>query len=210
MVDIKVITANEILGMVEQCRSLIDDRLDYETMLDHDSVSEPVSMEYCPGDGVSTSNHFRCWVDIDNATRSDSEAGVIPANTINVTITHGDDLMDFGKALNILKNGGRVARKGWIGEGKWLALTKGSTIPKDLARSGAVLKLAEEGVDEITINDHIDMRTADGSICCGWTASQADMLSEDWLQAISVRDRRYTTYQSPGATVDSIYFDNID
>jgi len=187
MVDISVITADEILEMVEQCWSLIDDRLNYETMLDHDRVCEPVSMEHYPGHGVSTSNHFRCWVDIANDAKSDSDAGVCPANTINIKIIYGDDLMDFGKALNVLKTGGRVARKGWNGKGMWIALTKGSTIPKDLARSGAVLKLAEEGVDEITINDHIDMRTADGSICCGWVASQADMLSEDWLQVRSAR-----------------------
>jgi len=187
MVDIKVITANEILGMVEQCRSLIDDRLNYETMPDHDSVSESVSMEDCPGDGGSISKHLRYWVDLDNDATGDSDAGMSPANTININIIHGDDLMDFGKALKVLKNGGRVARKGWTGTGMWIALTKGTTIPKDLARSGAVLKLAEEGVDEITINDHIDMRTADGSICCGWVASQADMLSEDWLQVSGAR-----------------------
>jgi len=89
-------------------------------------------------------------------------------------------MMNFGQALEALKKGERVARKGWNGKGMWLALTKGSTIQKDLARSGAVLAAAEQGAEEITINDHIDMRTADGSICCGWLASQTDMLSDDW------------------------------
>jgi len=89
--------------------------------------------------------------------------------------------LSFGDALVYLKAGERVARKGWNGKGMWLALTSGSTIPKEHARSGAVLALANEGAEAITINDHIDMRTADGSVCCGWLASQADMLSDDWV-----------------------------
>jgi len=88
--------------------------------------------------------------------------------------------MDFGQALKSLKEGKRVARKGWNGKGMWLALTKGSTIKNKDARSGAVLAAANDGAYSITINDHIDMLTADGSICCGWLASQSDMLSEDW------------------------------
>lgn len=89
--------------------------------------------------------------------------------------------MDFGKAIEALKNGERVARKGWNGKGMWLALTKGSTIASEHARSGAVLAAANAGAKSITINDHIDMKTADGSVCCGWLASQSDMLSDDWL-----------------------------
>ena len=88
--------------------------------------------------------------------------------------------MNFGQAISAMKDGERVAREGWNGKGMWIAITKGSTIPKELARSGAVLLLAEEGQDEITIGDHIDMKAADGSVVCGWLASQTDMLAEDW------------------------------
>jgi len=89
--------------------------------------------------------------------------------------------VDFGKAIEALKKGERVARKGWNGKDMWLALTKGSTIANKDARSGAVLAAANAGAYSITINDHIDMKTADGSVCCGWLASQADMLSDDWV-----------------------------
>ena len=34
--------------------------------------------------------------------------------------------------------------------------------------------------DPIKFNDHIDMKTADGSITIGWAPSQVDMLAEDW------------------------------
>jgi len=92
-----------------------------------------------------------------------------------------EELLTFGEALSELKQGNKVMRKGWNGKNMWLALTPGSIINKISARSGAALKLAEEGADTIVINDHIDMRTADGSVCCGWLASQSDMLAEDWV-----------------------------
>ena len=89
--------------------------------------------------------------------------------------------MNFGQAIEALKQGGKVAREGWNGKGMWLALTHGSTIVSRDARSGATLKLAETGVSEITICSHIDMKAADGTIVIGWLASQTDMLANDWV-----------------------------
>lgn len=37
------------------------------------------------------------------------------------------------------------------------------------------------GLDQLVINDHIDMMTANGSITIGWAASYVDMLSDDWF-----------------------------
>lgn len=90
--------------------------------------------------------------------------------------------MDFGDALRALKAGHRVAREGWNGKGMWLAIQEGSTIPAELARGGAAKwRVAAEGVAEVVILPHIDMRAADGSIVVGWLASQTDMLAEDWV-----------------------------
>lgn len=89
--------------------------------------------------------------------------------------------MSFGLAIEALKKGARVARAGWNGKGMWLALTPGSVIPFEAARSGACKAQAEaEGVASITILSHIDMCAADGSIVIGWLASQTDMLADDW------------------------------
>lgn len=88
--------------------------------------------------------------------------------------------MDFGKAIEALKEGKKVTREGWNGKGMYLAYQKGTMIPSEFAKGGVVQKLAEEGQDFITILPHIDMRTADGKVCIGWLASQADMLAEDW------------------------------
>jgi hypothetical protein len=90
------------------------------------------------------------------------------------------DGLNFGLALEALKQGKRVARQGWNGKGMWLAVQPGSLISPEQARGGAAKGRAEEGAEKIIILPHIDMRAADGSIVVGWLASQTDMLSDDW------------------------------
>jgi len=89
--------------------------------------------------------------------------------------------MNFGQALDALKEGKRVSRSGWNGKGMWLAIQPGTVITEEQARGGAALGRAKEAPGTpITILPHIDMRAADGSIVVGWLASQTDMLAEDW------------------------------
>lgn len=87
----------------------------------------------------------------------------------------------FSVALEFMKKGYKVARKGWNGKGMWIALGKGSTIHADNfwnphTRAFAKTQLCEEA----TVDDYIIMKTAGNTICMGWLASQADMLAEDW------------------------------
>ncbi len=88
--------------------------------------------------------------------------------------------MDFGKAIEALKAGKKVARAGWNGKGMYLALQTGSTFLSENARGGVAKTLAEAGEEEITLLPHIDMKTATGEVCVGWLASQTDMLADDW------------------------------
>lgn len=89
--------------------------------------------------------------------------------------------MTFGQALDALKAGRRVARRGWNGRGMWLALTPGSVVAPEHARSGAAAALAAlEPGEPIRVAPHIDMRAADGTLVIGWLASQTDMLADDW------------------------------
>ena len=89
--------------------------------------------------------------------------------------------MNFGHAIEAMKNGKRVARIGWNGKNMYLALQVGSVISSDLARGGIAKALADEGNSNIVIGAHIDMRAADGTCVVGWLASQTDMLAEDWV-----------------------------
>lgn len=85
--------------------------------------------------------------------------------------------MNFGQALEVLKNGGRVARNGWNGKDMWLALIPGSTFAVDAHRP-----LAAHIKPGTIVNylPHIDMKTVNGDIV-PWLASQTDVLADDWV-----------------------------
>ena len=83
--------------------------------------------------------------------------------------------MNFGSALQALKNGQKVAREGWNGKGMFLFLVPGSVFKVNRA---PLLGIYPEGT-EITYRPHIDMKTVDGEIV-PWVASQTDVLAEDW------------------------------
>lgn len=89
--------------------------------------------------------------------------------------------MNFGQAIEALKAGSKVARKGWNGRGMWLILVPGTADAQ--LRDGTPYKAAL-GADYCEILPHIDMWTvnADGrrAMLPGWLASQTDMLSDDW------------------------------
>ena len=82
----------------------------------------------------------------------------------------------FGAALELLKEGKKVARKGWSGKNMFIFLVNGSTFKVNRA---PLLGIYKEGTD-ITYQPHIDMKTTDGTIV-PWLASQTDMLAEDWV-----------------------------
>jgi hypothetical protein len=84
--------------------------------------------------------------------------------------------MNFGLAIEALKAGKKVARSGWNGKGMWLILQTGSEVT---LREGTCYHKA--GLKHVQIDSHIDMFTAVGTMQPGWLASQADILSDDWL-----------------------------
>lgn len=85
-------------------------------------------------------------------------------------------MFEFGTALSILKEGGRVAREGWNGKGMFLFLVPGSHF---IVNRPPLLGIYPEGT-EIDYRSHIDMKTAQGDVV-PWVASQSDLLSDDWV-----------------------------
>lgn len=75
--------------------------------------------------------------------------------------------MNFGQAIEWLKAGSKVCRKGWNGKGMWLQLVP--YLPDDITTIPS----------EYTCLPWIGMKTADNKFV-PWLASQTDMLSEDW------------------------------
>lgn len=78
--------------------------------------------------------------------------------------------MTFGHAIEAMKSGNRVARKGWNGKGMWLCLSVFSD-------SEPVTDPVDGQLYEVL--PYIVMKTADNKLT-PWLASQTDMLAEDW------------------------------
>ncbi len=83
--------------------------------------------------------------------------------------------MNFGDALANLKAGFLVRRAGWNGKSMFLYLVKGG----EFAVNRKPLNEIYEPGRLLTYCDHVDMKTADGSLV-PWLCSQTDMLAEDW------------------------------
>lgn len=110
------------------------------------------------------------------------DAGVVGMTTEEMKEQQAE--FDFGLAISFLKEGEKVARKGWNGKGMFLYLVNGQEVPYKNMRGEAKNALAKTPANEtntVFINSHIDMKAADGSVVIGWLASQTDMLSEDWI-----------------------------
>jgi len=82
--------------------------------------------------------------------------------------------MNFGQAIEALKDNQHVQRSGWNGKGMHIYLEEGRHLPIAV------------GVEKNTTRHYdpvICMYTAQGTHQAGWLASQADILAEDWQVA---------------------------
>ena len=86
------------------------------------------------------------------------------------------DCLSFGYAIEAMKVGLRVARKGWNGKNMFIFRVPGSTFKVNRA---PLLGIYQEGT-KINYRAHYDMRTADGDIV-PWICSQSDMDEDDWI-----------------------------
>ena len=91
------------------------------------------------------------------------------------------DGMTFGQAIEAMKRGKRVARKGWNGKGMYIWVMPGSTIRNCPNIADPHLQaISDANGGTVTFTGSIRMKTATGEVLTGWLASQTDMLSEDW------------------------------
>lgn len=81
--------------------------------------------------------------------------------------------MNFSKALELLKQGKRVARQGWNGKGQYLEL---ATCISYTNLNGEVINPEHKN-----IGSNVIAFVGTSGVQLGWLASQADMLAEDWI-----------------------------
>ena len=80
--------------------------------------------------------------------------------------------MDFSEAIKILKNGGKVQRRGWNGKNQYIELATNISYKN---AAGEIIN-----VDHETMGNKAIAFVGTSGVQVGWLASQADMLSEDW------------------------------
>lgn len=92
------------------------------------------------------------------------------------------ELVSFGEALKLMKQGHHVARAGWNGKGMYVFYQKG--YPEGIKCNAQTAKAVgiNEG-DLFKCRPYLQLRCADGSFQM-WTASQSDLLEEDWHLAV--------------------------
>jgi hypothetical protein len=82
--------------------------------------------------------------------------------------------MTFGFALECLKKGFKLARKGWNGQGMFIYWVSAGAYPPKMP-------VAQEYFDgkAVPYRDYIAMKTVNDEVV-PWVASQSDMLCNDW------------------------------
>ena len=85
--------------------------------------------------------------------------------------------MSFGLAIEAMKKGSRVARTWWDGKKMWIVLVKADNYIIYAAPHGDGQDTSEGECKELL--PWIGMKTTDDHFV-PWTASQTDMLADDW------------------------------
>ena len=86
--------------------------------------------------------------------------------------------MNFGKAIEALKEGKKVRRKDWL-EDAFLWLKHAAKIQAEWCKDPLLKSLAEKNGGTIDAQGTICAH-ANGTIVSGFTPMQDDMLAEDW------------------------------
>jgi len=88
--------------------------------------------------------------------------------------------VDFGEALEQLKEGKKLARHGWNGYHKdmWICLMPALYLESEKV-NGRTKEHIGEGID-LDCQPYIALWTAKNKWQPGWLASQEDMLADDW------------------------------
>lgn len=94
---------------------------------------------------------------------------------------HEGEEGSFGQAIESLKIGKYVARKGWNGKGMFLWLKPYSMVKVEWCHDPKLKAIIEKNGGQMEAVGTICMKTADDKILTGWLASQTDMLSNDWV-----------------------------
>lgn len=103
----------------------------------------------------------------------------------------GEETGTFGQALESLKRGHLVARKGWNGKGMFIFMRPEDNLPTNMIvnqvkslpesfKRWVANNYGDSETDRIKFTAYLCMKAADDTVVNGWLASQTDMLANDW------------------------------
>ena len=95
------------------------------------------------------------------------------ADSNNCPVLGGEATFSFGDAIKYVKRGLKVARKGWNGKHQYIQLAMGISYK---TMYGEIVNCDHECIGNMAI-----AFVGTSGVQIGWLASQADMLSEDWV-----------------------------
>ena len=104
----------------------------------------------------------------------------------------GEETGTFGQALESLKRGHLVARKGWNGKGMFIFMRPEDSLPTNMIvnqvkslpesfKRWVANNYGDSETDRIKFTAYLCMKAADDTVVNGWLASQTDMLANDWV-----------------------------
>jgi Protein of unknown function (DUF2829) len=116
------------------------------------------------------------------------EKNLFKNNALGGLVKPKTNIMNFSKALEELKLGNSVARKGWNEKNISIYLNKGSydfSKGQDKENPNEIEGIKEDffekgDIGTVTRLPNLNMMLATGSTVTGWLASQTDILAEDW------------------------------
>lgn len=86
--------------------------------------------------------------------------------------------LTFGAALNLLKQGEKLARYNWNGKGMFIYMVPAASYPASRNLLNTMKGRFKD--DLVPYRAYIAMKTAQNDVV-PWVASQSDLLSEDWF-----------------------------
>lgn len=139
--------------------------------MDENEVDEGYLVEYIDGGQANTKEYagYVSWSPKDVADRN-----YRPINGLT-----------FGLAIEAAKLGKKIARGGWNGKGQWVVLMPALSLPPYSSQKPGA-KVNDRTAKHIGPDTPLDsqpyfaMWNAQGKWQPGWTATQSDMLAEDW------------------------------
>jgi hypothetical protein len=94
---------------------------------------------------------------------------------------------DFGKAIQRLKEGCKVAREGWNGKNMFLYYVPANEYPANRNKNSTMIGLFPD--DLVPYGAYIAMKTAQNNVV-PWLASQTDVLADDWCIVSIIRQSK--------------------